>query len=81
MSGQEYLKQPEAYKPGFAIWTHLLPRFTLAGGRRDTLTAMLPARKQVNGSFSRRQHPDLAASESWPPSVVTPPPLPTQLPA
>jgi len=28
---------------------------------------MLPARKQVNGSLSRRQHPDLAASESWPP--------------
>jgi hypothetical protein len=26
------------------FWTHLLPRFTLAGGRRDTLTAMLPAR-------------------------------------
>jgi len=42
---------------------------------------MLPARKQVDGSFSQRQHPDLAASESWPPSVATPPPLPTRLPA
>ena len=38
---------------------------------------MLPARKQVNGSFSRHQHPDLASSESWPPSVATPPPLTT----
>jgi hypothetical protein len=31
------------YNPGVAIWTHPLPRFILASGRRNTLAAMLPA--------------------------------------
>ena len=39
----DLLSSAHLLQPGFAIWTHLLQRFTLASERRDTLTAMLPA--------------------------------------